>query len=166
MIERRLILQGFAYVAFAAGLVAFSVWPTYRPLPADQALLRLTMNVSGNVVGECRIVTAPELSRLPPNMRSSEVCPRERAPVRFELALDGHSVLDATVAPRGIARDGAAVIYRRITVPAGEHSIAVRVDLDADRPGPVYERAQNMALSAGTLVTIDFDPGRGGIVVQ
>ncbi len=43
MIERRLILQGFAYVAFAAGLVAFSVWPTYRPLPADQALLRLTM---------------------------------------------------------------------------------------------------------------------------
>lgn len=166
MIEGRMLLQSLAHAAFAAGLVVFSTWPSYRPLPDDQALMRLSMSVSGNVVGECRIVPAPELSRLSPNMRTTEVCPRGRAPVRVELALDGRTVVDSVVPARGIARDGAAVIYRRIPVTAGEHRLEVRVDPDADRPGTIHERVQSLTLPAGTLLTIDFDLSRGGVVLR
>jgi len=166
MVERRLLVQGLAYAAFAAVLAAFSAWPPYRPLPDGEALVRLSMSVSGSLVGDCRIVTAPELSRLPPNMRSTEVCPRERAPVRFELAIDGRTQVDETVGPRGIARDGAAVIYRRIPLTAGEHRIAVRVDPDAGRPGVVHEMDRTLTLAPGALLTIDFDRNRGGVVLQ
>lgn len=166
MSDRSLMLQCGAYAAFAAGLVVFSVWPGYRPLPGGQALVRLSMRVSGDIVGACRTVAAPELSRLPPNMRSAEICPRERAPVRVELSLDGRSLVDETVAPRGLARDGAAVIYRRIAVAAGEHRIAVRVDPDATRPGIVHEAEQLLTLAPGALLTIDFDRSRGGVVLQ
>jgi hypothetical protein len=166
MPDRRLLLQGLAYAAFAAVLVLFSVWPVYRPLGEDEALLRLSMSVSGSIVGECRVVTASELSRLPPNMRSTEECPRERAPVRFELALDGHPLVDETVGPRGLARDGDAVIHRRISVAAGEHRVSVRVDPDAVRPGAVHQTERMLTLAPGALLTIDFDRSRGGVVLQ
>lgn len=166
MVDRRLLVQGLVYAAFAGAVAGFSAWPPYRPLPDGEALVRLSMSVSGSLVGDCRIVTAPELSRLPPNMRSTEVCPRERAPVRFELAIDGHTRVDETVGPRGVARDGAAVIYRRIPVTAGVHRIAVRVDPDAHRPGAVHEMERMLTLAPGALLTIDFDRNRGGVVLQ
>jgi len=166
MADGRLAQQLVAYAAFVGTLVTFAGSPAHTHLEPDLALIRLSMRISGDIVGECRTVAAPELSRLPPNMRAAEVCPRERADVRVRLALDGTTVVDETLVPRGLARDGAAYIHRRIPVAAGEHRLAVRVDLDAARAGPTNETERSVRLAPGTLLTIDYDPSRGGVVMR
>lgn len=158
-------LQALLYGAFAATLGYFSTSPSFSPLPADHALIRLSLNHAGQRKAACRVRTAEELAKLAPNMRAAEDCPRERAPVLVKVDLDGRTVADIVARPAGLSRDGASVAYRRIPVPAGTHRLRVAL---ADDAAGTFDRVreEEVRLEPGRVLVIDFEPGKGGIVLR
>jgi hypothetical protein len=158
--------QAALYAGFALAVGVFSAWPPYRQLDAQQALLRLSLLHPGAPVQDCRPRTEEELARLPAHMRTPMDCPRERSPVRVRVALDERVIIDESFPASGLARDGAAAAYRRLAVPAGAHRISVAVNDNVRQPDRFYTRAQSVDLAPGQILLIDFDPRRGGVVIQ
>lgn len=158
--------QFILYGLFALAIGIFAHWPRYHPLGADEALIKVSVTRLGQPVGECRRLTQEELAKLPPNMRDPVQCPRERSPLTMEVDLDGSNVLRRVVQPGGLSKDGAAAIYERLVVPAGEQRIRVRFNDDV-RPGAkTYESDTRVALAPGQVLVIDFDAEKGGIVLE
>lgn len=158
--------QVFLYGLFALFIGVFTQWPTYHPIGADQAVIKISVARLGEPVGECRRLTDEELAKLPPNMRDPIECPRERAPLTIEVDLNDVQVLRRVAEPAGLSRDGAAAIYERLVVPAGEQHLSVRFNNDV-RPGsPTYERQATVNLAPGQVLVVDFDPDKNGIVMQ
>ena len=91
--------QALLYALFALIIGVFSQWPPYRHLEPGQALIKVSFNHQGKPVSACRLATAQELGKLPPNMRAPLVCPRERSPITVEMDLDGAAAL-RHLAPR------------------------------------------------------------------
>ena len=158
-------LQAVLYGAFAATLGWFSTSPAFEPLPPRHALIRVSLNHAGQRKAACRTRSPEELAKLAPNMRAAEDCPRERAPVRVKVELDGKSVADIVAIPAGLSRDGASVAYRRIPVPAGTHRIRVAL---ADDAAGTFDRVreEEMRLDPGRVLVVDFEPGKGGILLR
>lgn len=158
-------LQAVLYGAFAVTLGTLSTSPAFEPLPPGHALIRLSLNHAGQRRLACRTRTPEELAKLAPNMRAAEDCPRERAPVRIKLELDGAPMADIVAPPAGLARDGASVAYRRIPVAAGKHRLRVAI---ADDAAGTYDRVreEEVALEPGRVLVIDFEPGKGGILLR
>lgn len=159
----RYLAQALLYVPFMALIGYFSTSPAYQHLGPEQALIRLSLAHAAQRVGECHERTPEELAKLPPNMRAPLVCPRERAPLRIELEVDGKRVYGAVVPPSGFARDGAATVYQRIPVAAGSHRIAARLN-DRVAPGFSYEREATLEIKAGRVLVIDFNAAQGGFL--
>jgi hypothetical protein len=158
--------QVLLYGLFAAAIGTFSQWPPYHHLRADEALVKLSLTRVGKPVGDCRTLGPEELAKLPPNMRAPTVCPRERSPLVVQVLLSGRLLIERTVAPTGVARDGAASIYERFVVPAGEHRIAVRLSDDVRARDKPWQRETTVKLVPGQVLVIDFDAGKGGITFQ
>jgi hypothetical protein len=158
-------LQALLYGAFAATLGYFSTSPVFEPLPPGHALIRLSLNHAGQRKVACRTRTPEELAKLAPNMRAAEDCSRERAPVLVKVELDGVQVANIVAAPTGLSRDGASVAYRRIPVVAGTHRVKVSL---ADNAAGTFDRVreEEMRLEPGRVLVIDFEPGKGGIVLR
>ncbi|MBL0144179.1 MAG: hypothetical protein IPP91_19250 [Betaproteobacteria bacterium] len=161
----RYLLQGLLYGAFAATLGYFSTSPAFEPLPPGHALIRLSLNHAGQRKVACRTRTPEELAKLAPNMRAAEDCSRERAPVLVKVELNGKSVADIVAAPTGLSRDGASVAYRRIPVVAGTYLVKVSI---ADNAAGLFDRVreEEVRLEPGRVLVIDFEPGKGGIVLR
>jgi hypothetical protein len=161
----RYAAQALLYAAFVAVIGYFSTSPAYEHLPADEALVKLSLTHAGMRKEACRERSAEELAKLAPNMRAQTVCPRERAPVSVEIALDGAPLFQVTAPPSGLAKDGASTVYRRIPVRAGKHRIQARL---ADGPSGAftYTSDTTIDIDPGRVVVIDFDPARGGFVFR
>lgn len=158
--------QVLLYALFALAIGVFSHWPAYRHLGADEALIKLSLVHTGEPMGECRERTAEELAALPPNMRAPTVCPRGRSPVTVELDIDGAPAARIEAPPSGLSGDGASALYRRLTVPAGERLIAVRLRDDVRSEGFTYTLQRRVTLAPAQVLVIDFDPEQGGITLQ
>ena len=154
------------YAAFAGFIGVFSSHPQYRPLEPDQALLKLSFSHAGQLAQECRTRSAEELAKLPPNMRAPMECPRERSPVTVELRLDGQTLASRSVRPSGLARDGASTFYERFAIPAGEHELSVRFKDSVRVSDFNYSRHEEVELEPGQVLVVDFNPDRGGILIQ
>lgn len=158
--------QGLLYGLFAVIIGVFSHWPPYAPLPANEALVKVSFIHHGQRVAACHALTAEELAKLPPNMRAPMQCGRERSPVTIELDVDGATVYRQVAAPSGLSRDGASAVYHRLQVQAGQHRIAVRLK-DRAGPGPfTYTREATVTLRPAQVLVIDFDAQRGGITLS
>ncbi|MDX1376773.1 MAG: hypothetical protein R3357_14500 [Burkholderiales bacterium] len=153
-----------AYGVFGLVIVALSHLPRYAPVPQGAALLQVSIAHAGARLAPCRRLTAEELAARAPNMRAPEVCPRGRSAVRVTVELDGRVLLDETLEPSGLARDGTSTLYRRIPVAAGERRLKVRVIDDLRAPARAVERSARFALAPGQVLSVDFKPARGGIV--
>jgi len=158
--------QALLYGLFALAIGVFSRWPTYHPIAPGQALIKLSFTRVGKPVGDCRKPSAEELAKLPPTMRPSEICPRERSPITVQVDVDGVRALERVAAPTGLSKDGAAAVYERLTVPAGERRIAVRLSDDVRARAAPYTREAVVTLAAGQVLVIDFDAEKGGITLQ
>lgn len=162
----RLLGQGILYALFAAAIGVFSVWPSYRHLESDQALLRLSFKHPGKFVTECRTRTPEELAKIPPQLRAELDCPRERSPVRVRVELDGRTLYDEAFAPAGLRRDGAASGYRRLPIPAGTHHLRVQVNDDVRSDAVTFEGERKVTLAPGQVVLIDVIAEQGGVVIR
>lgn len=158
----RYALQAAFYVPLMLLIGYFSSAPRFVHLPADQALLRLSIAHAGERRQACRERSPQELAKLPPNMRAAQDCPRERSPLLVELEIDGKLVLRSEAIPAGTQRDGLATLYHRIPVAAGTHRIVVRM---RDRPQGEFNhvREETLNLAGGDSLLIDFNASRGGL---
>lgn len=161
----RFAAQAAAYVLFAAFVGVFSDTPAYHPIGPDEAVIKLSFSHAGERAQPCRARTPEEIAKLPPNMRLAQDCPRERSPVRIELWLDEALVYRDALKPAGWKRDMASTVYRRFNVPAGEHTLALRLSDRADGEF-TYAREARVVLSPAQLLVIDFKPESGGFVLQ
>lgn len=153
----RLLGQAIAYGIFIAVVGVFSVWPGYRLLGAQEAIVSLTFSHAADRIEECRRLTQEELNELPPNMRKPDDCPRERNPVHVELRIDGTLVYSETALPSGMWNDGKANIYRRITVNAGDHELFVGMNNSGSDNGFDFELHQDIKIVPGQNLVITFD---------
>jgi hypothetical protein len=154
------------YAAFAAFIGAFASFPAYRHLAADEALLKLSFSHAGQLAHECRRRTPEELAKLAPNMRVALDCPRERSPVTVELRLDGQLLAQRSARPAGLAHDGGSTMYERFVIPAGEHALSVKFNDSAQVQGFNYMHEDRVRLNPGQVLVVDFNPEKGGILVQ
>lgn len=161
----RIAAQLALYVPLMALIGYFSSAPTFSPVGANEALLRLSFIHAAQRKAPCRERSAEELARLAPNMRAALDCPRERAPLFVELELDGKVVLRREVPPAGLQRDGNATVYHRLPVPAGKHRIVVRL---RDRPGEGFNFTgeETVELAPGRVLLIDFVAAKGGFLFR
>jgi ferredoxin len=159
------LLAAAALVAATVAIAYFSFAPRYRPLGEREALVRVIVAHAGERLAPCRRLSEAELAARAPNMRAPEECPRGRHPVPVRIELGGRVLVDERLAPSGIAKDGEAQLYRSVRVPAGRQALRARV-ADAPRTGArAWERAEDLDLAPGQVLTIDFRPGEGGILL-
>ena len=158
-------LQAACYAAFVAVVGYFSTSPPYEHLPAGDALVKLSFQHAGQRKAPCRERSPEELAKLAPNMRAAQVCERERVPLEIVVEMDGRPLFALTAPPTGLSHDGAAAVYRRVAVPAGSHRFVAKLkDAPEGTYGFVSERT--VALAAGRILVIDFDPKEGGGVFR
>lgn len=157
--------QGLLYGLFALAIGVFSHWPRYQALPPGLAVLKVSFIHHGQRAEPCRPYPPDELAKLSPNMRTPMKCGRERLPVEIEVDIDGATVYRQVAPPAGLSRDGASAVYHRLTVPAGEHRIAVRLK-DGAGAAFGYTREATLQLKEAQVLVIDFDPQKGGITLS
>jgi primosomal protein N' len=51
-------------------------------------------------------------------------------------------------------------------VPAGSHRLSVQLNDSVREPGFNYTRDEDLDIRPGQIVVVDFNPEKGGIVVQ
>lgn len=149
--------QAVAYGLFALFIGHFSNSPRYQHLPPNEAMLKLSLRHSGQILGECRQLSAEELAALPPTKRAQLDCPRERSPLEIELEVNGKMQLSERVEPRGLHHDGMASTYHRINVPAGPISLTVRMKDGVNQEEFPYVAERHLELRPGQVLLIDFD---------
>lgn len=162
----RYLAQAAAYGAFVAGVGLLATGPTYQHLAPELATIKLSLRHAGALIADCHERTAAELAQLPPNMRAPRDCPRERSPLQLELRLDDAQVFAETLQPRGLRKDGRVSVYRRLSVPAGNVRIAVKLKDDVRAEGLQFERTGTVRLAPAEVLVIDFDEEAGGFVFE
>jgi len=156
--------QIILYGAFAAFIGYFATSPTYRQIPDDVALSKLSMSHLGG--RECRKRSAEELARLPPNMRAPLDCPRERSDIALQLELDGKPTFQTVMHPTGLSKDGVSTVYKRFEVKAGTYQLAVKMNDNLVNPGFNYVKQAQVTLKPAQVLVIDFNPDKGGLFFQ
>jgi hypothetical protein len=162
----RILAQAIAYGLFVALVGAFSVWPGYRLLDEQEAIVSLTFSHAAQRVAECRRLSQEELNALPPNMRKPDECPRERHQVHVDMRLDDSLVYSETVPPSGLWKDGKVNVYRRTTTDAGEYALFIGMNDSGSGDGYDYERRQDVTIVPGQNLVITFDDMQKTFVIK
>jgi len=158
----RYVGQAVAYAAFIALLGFFATAPAYDPVDPDAAMLKLSFMHVGQRRVECRKMSPDEIAQLPPNMRLTLDCPRERLPVLVELELDGQLLLRREITASGLAHDRASSIYQKYVVPPGRHQVTARLRDSARTEGFDYTRSAEVELKPRQNFVVDFHTESGG----
>ncbi|MDH3513850.1 MAG: hypothetical protein OEM83_03155 [Gammaproteobacteria bacterium] len=158
--------QALFYGLFVAFIGYFSVSPAYVHFPPGQALIKVSFSHAGQPLEECRVRTAEELEKLPPNMRVPMLCGRERSPVMFELELNGKPLYRAELTPAGLSRDGVSTVYQRFPVPAGQHRLRARLKDSVRVPDFNYSKDADVTVVPGQVFVVDFNARTGGFLFR
>ena len=163
---RQTLGQFVAYGLFVAAVGALSVWPDYRLLDEQEAVVSLTFSHAAQRVEECRRLTQEELNALPPNMRKPDECPRERHEIYVEMRLDDRLVYTETAQPSGLWNDGKADIYRRMRVDAGDYSLFVGMNDSGSGGDFDYVEQRDVTIAPGQNLVVTFDGSRQSFVIE
>ncbi len=154
--------QAVVYAAFMAILGYFATLPAYTYVDPGAAVITLSFGHAGARVSECRRLTTEEIAALAPNMRRPMDCPRSRVSLLVEFELDGEVLYHASLAPSGIASDGASSVYERFVVAPGRHRVRVRLRDSRREEGFDYQMEEDVDLVPGQHLIVDFRAGTGG----
>jgi hypothetical protein len=160
-------------------MVALSRVP-YGPVDSDDSLIRLSWRTTGELVNECRRLTAEELERLPIHMRREEVCEGRLVPYRLSVRLDGREVIEETVRGAGAREDRPLYVFREVAVPPGSYHLEVSWEGDRPADGPARLEASadyragegvgdlaidaSLRLEAGDVALITYDVDRRELI--
>lgn len=159
-------LQAVNYSVFMLLVWYFSAAPPYMQLTPEQAVVTVAFAHAGERREDCRRLTGEELARLPPNMRAPMDCPRERSPITVELLLDGKPLIREVADPPGLYNDLGIDIYRSAKVPAGEHTLTVRMNDNVRVEGPTYTYEETVSLEPAQLLVVNFNSETGSFYIQ
>lgn len=154
----------FALIAVFIGY--FSSQPVYHQFPEGSAQIKLSFAHGAARVIDCRKLTSKEIAKLPPNKRRPNNCTRERIPMHVQLSLDGKLVYEDQLIATGLSNDGPGRTYQKITVPAGEHVITVRLRDSKRTDGFDYEATRRITFSPFQNLAIDFKADTGGFLFR
>lgn len=152
----RPVLQAVLLAAAMWPLGFLSATPEVQLRAANEAVVTLTFSHAGQHQHECKKLSPEELAKLPPNMRRTTGCPRERWPVSIELDLDGETVFTATRQPAGLWDDGPSSLFERFKVAAGPQQMVVRLRDSGRETGFDYSAEASIDLRPGQNFVIDF----------
>jgi hypothetical protein len=164
--KARLVAQVAVMIALCAVVAIFADWPRYQQVSAQSAVVKLSFTHGSNRQTECRRRTAEELAKLPPNMRKPLDCPRTRGSVYVELDMDGQTIYRASLPPSGLSGDGPSRVYQRFVVPAGPHTVEVRMRDTPRSDGFDYTKSGAIVLAAEDNFVVDFSPEAQGFVFR
>lgn len=140
----------------AGSVGVFSSWPSVQVLAADETAIKVVIRYSGKTLGECRQLDDAELSRLPPNMRQIQVCPREKSPLYAELMINGEVRYQQTIIPSGLHNDGVVAAYEVLNARAGINRIHFRIRDDERSEAFSHELDEELTLRPDRIVTLHF----------
>ncbi len=166
----RLLFTALLFVAIAAlGQIPFGEVP-------EDAYLRLALRTTEARIEICRDRTPEELEALPAHMRQPRACDRHAIPHRLHVQLDGATVLDQVLEPRGARSDRPLVFDHQLAVDPGAATLAVSfvpaasaVDAASGDLAAVLAKAkrheleQSVQLEAGRIVLVRLD---GDLVID
>jgi hypothetical protein len=158
----RYAVQVLTYAGFAVVIGYLSFWPQYQYAATDQAAVKLSLSHATQRVVPCVKLTPQEVAELPPNMRRTQSCERQRLPLVLQLDVDGERAYELEAVPSGVWEDGPASIYERFNLPAGVHTISVRMRDSAQVDTWDYTHTEDVILEAGRYLTITFKSENGG----
>jgi hypothetical protein len=151
--------QVLCYGAFIALLGYFANSPTHVHLQDDKATIKLGIRHPGKIIGECTQLTQNEMDALAANMKVIETCPRERSPLRIELALDDKVIYQDEIPPAGLHNDGIATMYQRFAVPVGQHRLQIKMNDDVAQQGYSYIYDEPIDLLPAQVLVIQYNDG-------
>jgi len=162
----KVLREIIAWAVFSIVVGLLSVWPRFKLVESDKAIVTVAYTHAARRVGECHHLTQEELNELPPNMRKPVDCPRERHPVRIELRSGGHLLHQDVLLPSGVWGDGKANVYRRVEIDAGVHELFVGMNDSGGDTGFDYENAARMDIAPGRNVVIRFHADSGHFSIR
>ncbi len=162
----RLLGQVVSFILFGLMLGYFSNSPSYTYHDSEKALIMVSFSHSSERKEKCRRFTPEEIAATAANMRRSMDCKRERVPVYVELMLDNESLLSKSYNPTGLAKDGSASVYERISVEPGKHHLIVKLRDSGREEGFDYESDSVINIEPKELFVIDFRKDLGGFYFQ
>jgi hypothetical protein len=158
----RYVGQIVVYALIALGLGYFSNRPIYHPYPADKAQIKVSFAHGGDRIRACRRLTPAEKAARPANMRLPMDCPRERVPLFLVVKLDDRIVIEKTLQPSGLYRDGPAMTYETLVVAPGAHRLTLLLRNSRRTQGFDFRRSDDINLAAGDSLAVDFRAETGG----
>jgi hypothetical protein len=153
--------QIILYGAFAAFVGYFATSPTYKQIPDDVSLIKLSMSHLGG--RECRKRTPEELEKMPRNMRAPLDCPRGRSDIKLVVELDDKPLFDTVMHPTGLSRDGISTVYKRFEIKSGTYKLSVKMNDNLVNPGFNFVKEAQVTLKPAQILVIDFNPDKGGL---
>lgn len=157
--------QALCYSLFIAFIGYFSNSPAYQRFPEQQATIKLSLRHAGKILGECRERSETELAQLPPNMRISKICPRERSSLQLDLLINDEMIYSKEVAPRGVHGDGLSSVYFRLPVDSGEINLKVRMKDHINQKDYPYQLQKTLQLAPAQVLVIDFNAVAGEFII-
>lgn len=158
--------QMIVLVLVAVFIGYFSNQPVYHQFPNGMAQIKLAFAHGAARTIDCRKLTSKEIAKLPPNQRRPNNCTRERIPIHIQLVLDGELLYDDLLIATGLSNDGPGRAYEKIMVPAGPHSITVRLRDSKRESGFDYEATREVELKEFQNLAIDFKADTGGFLFR
>jgi hypothetical protein len=153
--------QIILYGAFAAFIGYFATSPTYKQIPDDVSLIKLSMSHLGG--RECRKRTPEELEKMPKNMRAPLECPRGRSDIKIVVELDDKPYFETTIHPTGLSKDGISTVYKRFEIKSGTYKLSVKMNDNLVIPGFNHVKEAQVTLKPAQILVIDFNPDKGGL---
>jgi len=160
----RYLLQAINYTVFMALIWYFATSPSIRILEEDEAMITIAFAHAGESREPCRRLSQEELAKLPPNMRKPEDCPRERSPVIIQALLDGNTLINETLQPPGMFKDGGVNVYFSGKIPAGSHHFEIRMDDSVRKEGFDYTFEQDINIKPAQILLVNFDSQKGFVI--
>ena len=157
----RLLMQAFNYAVFVVLVWYFSAAPAVHLIDDDEAVLTIAFAHAGQLRQPCRRLTQEELSKLAPNMRKPEDCPRERSPVTIEAFVDGELVYRDLLDPPGLFDDGGVDAYFSTKIPAGEHVLTLRMNDSVRVEGFNHQLNRAVSVDTAQVLLVGFDDKQG-----
>ena len=162
----RRFIEVLLYSAFAVAIGYFSIAPGYQYADPELAVIKLSLSHAADRVAECVKLTPDEINERAIKGEPLNECERRRLPLTVELEIDGERQLLVTAEPSGLWGDGPASVYERLDVPAGRHTISVRLRDSARSEGWDYERMESVDLAPGRYFTVSFRAQTGGFTFR
>lgn len=116
---------------------------------------------AGRTGEHCRKLTDEDKAKLPPHMRTNEICERGRASVRLRVAVDGAVRLERAYVPKGLRGDGPSIAVEHVALTPGSHTITVAIGDSHDPNEWTHRHEQSINVAEHGRVVVLFDKNTG-----